>query len=226
MKVFLSGVEVTIVFDRARSLRLRMTGPCAAQLRAPLGTPRGVLEAFLREKRAWILRQQARMEKIPARQVYDGAVRRILGRDVTLRVIPSPGGTSHSYRCGDTVYLELDTHADVQQAYDAFCKHAACDYFTGVAQKLYPLFEGAVPMPVISVRKMRTRWGSCTTGKGTIRLNLYLYEASPECVEAVVLHEMAHLLYPNHGPAFYAFLHAHMPQYDALRRQLTETVRF
>lgn len=227
MEIGLSGITVTVIFDSARSLRLRMTGSAEAELRAPSGTPYGVLESFVRQKQSWLTAQQTRMTQIPARMVYDGAIRRILGRDVTLRVIqPSPGCAMRAYRNRDTVYLLPDMHTDASALYDAFCRQEALSYFTHVAQKLYPLFAGAVPMPKLSVRKMKTRWGSCTPQNGTIRLNLYLYEAPPACVEAVVLHEMAHLLYPNHGRAFYAFLYEHMPQYDVLRRQLSETVLF
>ena len=60
--------------------------------------------------------------------------------------------------------------------------------------------------PTIKVRKMKTLWGSCTSSQRTIRFNYYLMCASEEAIEYVVLHELAHLIYPNHGAEFKAFL--------------------
>ena len=46
-----------------------------------------------------------------------------------------------------------------------------------------------------------------------------------ECVESVILHEMAHLLYGGHGKDFYAFLLTHMPDYHKRKKLLEESVK-
>jgi hypothetical protein len=58
----------------------------------------------------------------------------------------------------------------------------------------------------ITWRNMRERWGSCTTGDGTIRISLRL-NGSPDYVVACVLfHELIHLRVPGHGKDFHAYL--------------------
>ena len=49
----------------------------------------------------------------------------------------------------------------------------------------------------VFVQRMKTRWGSCTPTKGYIRLNTELAKKPKECLEYIVVHELAHLVEPN-----------------------------
>ena len=83
-----------------------------------------------------------------------------------------------------------------------------------------------IDKPVISIRKMKTLWGSCTPSKSKITLNEYLLKANIRCIQYVVLHELTHLLYPNHNSDFYNFLTVHMPDWKERKKQLdTEVVQ-
>lgn len=97
----------------------------------------------------------------------------------------------------------------------------AQSFLTEAVGKWYPVL-GQAPeeKPEIKVRKMKTLWGSCTSAQRTIRFNYYLMCASPTCIEYVVLHELAHLIYPNHGPSFKAFLSNYMPDWKERKRRL------
>ncbi|MGN6608949.1 MAG: M48 metallopeptidase family protein [Jatrophihabitans sp.] len=76
-------------------------------------------------------------------------------------------------------------------------------------------FDGAaVPASVRWVPPMRTRWASCTPAEGTIRLSRRLQELPVWVQDYVLLHELAHLLEPGHGPAFWALL----ARYDRTER--------
>jgi predicted metal-dependent hydrolase len=68
------------------------------------------------------------------------------------------------------------------------------------------LAGAAVPTSVRWVRPMRTRWASCTPADGTIRLSRRLQELPDWVVDYVLLHELAHLLEPGHGPRFWRLL--------------------
>jgi predicted metal-dependent hydrolase len=67
------------------------------------------------------------------------------------------------------------------------------------------------------VQHMKTRWGSCNHDSGAIRLNTELAKKPRECLEYIVLHELAHLLEPNHGDRFTAILDQVLPNWRQLR---------
>ncbi|MBM4415711.1 MAG: M48 family metallopeptidase, partial [Chloroflexi bacterium] len=77
---------------------------------------------------------------------------------------------------------------------------------------------GRAPARVL-VRDQRRRWGSCAPD-GTLRFNLRLAMLAPELVDYVIVHELAHLLVPRHGPAFWAVVLRTLPDARARSRAL------
>ncbi len=72
------------------------------------------------------------------------------------------------------------------------------------------------------LQRMKTRWGGCNHLAGTIRLNTELAKKPKDLLEYVVVHEMAHLLEPTHGPRFLALLDQHYPAWREARAELNE----
>ena len=64
----------------------------------------------------------------------------------------------------------------------------------------------ARPESVRWVSNQNSRWGSATPARGTIRLSDKLQGMPDWVVDYVLLHELAHLLVPSHGPAFWRLL--------------------
>ncbi|HIY24855.1 MAG TPA: M48 family metallopeptidase [Candidatus Brachybacterium merdigallinarum] len=58
------------------------------------------------------------------------------------------------------------------------------------------------PTSVTWSTRQNTRWGSCTSSEGTIRLSHRLQDMPQWVIESVLMHELCHLLVPDHGPAF------------------------
>lgn len=70
------------------------------------------------------------------------------------------------------------------------------------------------------VQRMKTKWGSCNTAARTIRLNTELAKKPAECLEYIVVHEMAHLIERKHNDRFVALLDQHVPQWSTHRDEL------
>jgi len=70
------------------------------------------------------------------------------------------------------------------------------------------------------VQRMKTRWGSCNPVARTIRLNTDLAKKPRECLEYIVVHEMAHILEPTHTARFVALMDQFMPNWRFYRDQL------
>jgi hypothetical protein len=70
------------------------------------------------------------------------------------------------------------------------------------------------------VQKMKTKWGSCSYGAKSIRLNTDLAKKPPECLEYIVVHEMVHLLEPTHNSRFISLMDQFMPKWRFYKDQL------
>jgi predicted metal-dependent hydrolase len=70
------------------------------------------------------------------------------------------------------------------------------------------------------VQRMKTKWGSCSPAIAAIRLNTDLARKPRECLEYIVVHEMAHLLEPTHNSRFIALMDQYMPQWRFHREVL------
>jgi predicted metal-dependent hydrolase len=64
----------------------------------------------------------------------------------------------------------------------------------------------AVPLSVRWVDNQATRWGSCTPADGSIRISTRLRGLPSWVLDYVLMHELAHLLVPGHGPQFWALV--------------------
>ena len=73
----------------------------------------------------------------------------------------------------------------------------------------------------ISIRKQKTRWGSCTR-EGNLNFNCLLMMAPPEVLDYVVVHELSHRLEMNHSARFWAQVEKVMPEYRVPRKWLKE----
>ena len=71
----------------------------------------------------------------------------------------------------------------------------------------------------VSFGRAKTRFGCCTSRK-TIVFSVYLMLYPDEAIDYVVVHELAHLKYMNHGKRFYALVSSVLPDYKERRKLL------
>lgn len=74
-------------------------------------------------------------------------------------------------------------------------------------------------MPQVQLRHMTTKWASMSRS-GRLTLNTELLDLPRDLGEYVIVHELVHLLVPNHGRVFKSFLHAYMPEWEEREREL------
>lgn len=71
----------------------------------------------------------------------------------------------------------------------------------------------------VQVKDVKSRWGSCSS-KGTISLNWRLIMAPSEVIDYVLIHELAHIVHPNHSKYFWKYVATFCPDYKLHRSWL------
>lgn len=161
---------------------------------------------------------QARQSK---RDFVSGETHFHLGQRFRLRLIERPGASRLLIASGHRIELQVPVGSDRdfrqrvihrwQRALLRERGHAlACDW----AARL------DVQPPLLGIKRMKTKWGACNPAANRIWLNLELIKKPPECIDYLVLHEIAHLIAPSHGDDFVALLDRHMPNWRTHRDQL------
>lgn len=72
------------------------------------------------------------------------------------------------------------------------------------------------------IQRMKTKWGGSSPERRTIRLNLELAKKPIECLDYVILHELAHFIVPHHGDGFVSLLDQHMSNWRHVRKHLND----
>ena len=92
--------------------------------------------------------------------------------------------------------------------------------FTNHLLYCYELYEEKIPKPTLKIRSMKTRWGVCNIKTYSITLNKELYRYNIECLDYVCVHELAHLIEPNHSKNFWQVVSKYCPNYKEIRKKL------
>ncbi|HZS45245.1 MAG TPA: M48 family metallopeptidase [Blastocatellia bacterium] len=81
-----------------------------------------------------------------------------------------------------------------------------------------------VKTPQIHLREMTNKWASIST-KGRLTLDTGLLQIPRRLGEFVIVHELVHLIAPNHGKVFKSFLTAYLPDWENLQKELQTYAR-
>lgn len=231
-KIYLEGTEITIVRKKIKNMHMYIRPPKGEVLiTAPLRVPYGEIERFVFQKRDWITENVEKMKntEVTPDPVYkDKDVIMIWGELYELSVFQ---GTRYS------LTLTEDISQDGRKI-ARLCVRAGCTdgqrihfmnewYRKELSERvnyLLPKWETYTGLKCSSWQSkvMKTRWGTCNTKTKKIWLNVRLAEHPAECLEYVILHELAHTRVPNHGADFKAILTEYMPDWRTVKRRLKD----
>ncbi len=216
-----------------KNLNLRVKKDGTVYVSAHTSVPHEEIDQFVFGKAAYVLNAINKFEEMaqyrpqPKRYV-SGETFYIQGRALRLQVSKSPKESIQS----DGIHLCLAVKDPdgfkrkqhiVKRYLDTQCKSV----FGEVIDELYPTLQKyGVAKPILRIRDMETRWGSCLPKKGVITLNKQLLEAPRNCIEYVVMHELCHFLHPNHSKHFYTFLTMLMPDWKERKEFLNKTATY
>jgi hypothetical protein len=210
-------MTVQVLRTERKTLSISVFPDGFIEVRAPLGASDEEISARVRRRRRWIARQHEFFAQFkprtPERQYVSGETHLYLGRQYRLKVL---SGTKKPVRLW-AGYLEVtlpDESAEaVRRALQSWYRQQADRHFELALQKVRKDFHRGLPGPItVEARAFSKRWGTCHTD-GRIVLNTDLVRAPRSCIEYVLLHELCHLLVPDHSRAFFRILEGHLPEW-------------
>lgn len=86
----------------------------------------------------------------------------------------------------------------------------------------YNQFKENIPKPTVKIRSMKSRWGVCNTKTHNITLNKELYKYDIIYLDYVCIHELSHLVHPNHSKSFWSVVSEYCPNYKEIRKQMRD----
>jgi predicted metal-dependent hydrolase len=226
-------VAYTLTRANRKSIGITIHPDLRVEVRAPRAMGEQAIEDALQQRARWILRHLAKFAQRPAKarpaiQPHAG-VYLWLGEYKPLQVIPLEN--DELPREGVTVDADKITvsckaaakDARVAKLLEQWSRGQAAAHFAARIATVLPHFATYnFAAPALKVRKMRARWGSCSTN-GIVTLNVKLIHLDPVLIDYVIMHELCHLVEHNHSKRYYALLTHMMPDWAARRQRLNET---
>ena len=108
----------------------------------------------------------------------------------------------------------------VKELFDAWYARKARCWLAARLDACWESFPSlGLQKPTLRLRRMRTHWGSMS-GTGTLSIRPDLIRAPRECIDYVILHELCHLVHPNHGPEFRELQAQIVPDWERRKHRL------
>lgn len=223
-QIKLGDISVDVVLKDIKNVHLSVYPPTGrVRISAPSQMSMDTIRVFAISKLDWIKKQQAKLQEQDRETPRDFVEREshfVWGKRYLLQVIEHDQTPSVT-RKGNKMLLQVrpkttgdKRHAIIETWYRKQLRAAV--------PALIANWEGRMKVTVdrFYVQRMKTKWGSCNAEKRSIRLNTDLARKPRECLEYLVVHEMAHLIERTHSDRFVALMDQFLPQWRALRDQL------
>ena len=203
----LFGLRVEVLRSKRKTSVLYIIGD-ELQIRVPNRVRDRKIVEILETKERWIRNKviQLQNQRIKnKREFISGESFSLFGRNLYLKVLE--GGkvgtqliddylitTVRTSEIGDLRKSRIKTYLEKWYIHEAYQK---------LEEKVmrYSKIIRVSPRE-IKVRNYKTRWGSCDN-KGRLTFNFHLIKAPHEIVDYVVIHELCHMIQPNHSKFFW-----------------------
>lgn len=218
------GITVDVVYKDIKNLHIGVYPPLGrVRVAAPDRLDDGHVRLAVIQRLAWIKRQQHQLrnaERQSPREMISGESHYVWGVRRRLKVVERPGRSTIETK-GHRLVLYTPAGTTAEQrltTLHTWQRQQLRRRVPALITKWEPIVGRTVPR--WSIRRMKTKWGSCNRSTGHICFNLDLATKHPECLEYIVVHEMAHLIEHNHSDRFTSLMDKLLPDWRVRRDQL------
>lgn len=222
--ITVSGIDIDVVYKHIKNLHIAVYPPLGrVRVAAPERLDDDAIRLAVVQRLPWIKKQREQLRSAPRqseREMVAGESHYVWGQRYRLKLVNGPGQIRIDISGNKlTMIARADSTADkrrdaMEEWHRAALKHAIPDLIA----KWEPIIGRSVAK--WTVRRMKTKWGSCNRESAHIWFNLELAKKNPNCLEYIVVHEMTHLLERNHTERFTELMDGFLPDWRARREDL------
>jgi len=227
MRLQLGDIGVDVVRKDIKNVHLSVHPPTGrVRIAIPERMSLDTVRVFAISRLPWIRRQQQKLweqERETPREYINRESHYVWGKRYLLKVVEANQPPSVELAHGRMIVF-------VRPGADAAKRHEIIEewYRAQLRSATLPLLEKWQDLMDVKaqryfVQRMKTKWGSCNHRAGTIRLNTDLARKPRECLEYILVHELAHLLEPTHNDRFVALMNQLMPKWQ-FRREILNSL--
>lgn len=223
-QIDLGGIAVEVVQKDIKNIHLSVYPPTGrVRIAAPLRMDIDTIRVFAITKLGWIKNQQQKLceqERETLREYLDRESHYVWGKRYLLKIEEQDAAPEVELKHNKLILRirPATSRGKKQKILDAWYREQLKAALSSLLDKWVSLM--GVKIGRCFVQKMRTKWGSCSHSTGNIRLNTDLARKPPECLEYIVVHELAHLLESTHNQRFIALMDHFMPKWRFYKDQL------
>lgn len=214
---------------KVKNINLRIKPNMEVYISVPMKLHRDYIENFIRSKEEWIKSVLKKIENVKEKQkafeYKTGEIHKFLGKEYDLVV---KTGNFNGVSLKNNIMpnkIVLTVNKNIFENVDEKKKIMEKWYFENAKKIFFKFMEKWLEIldediEKLTIKPMKTRWGSCNYKKKYINLNTELIKRTSFEIEYVILHELTHLKYPNHGKSFYNYIEKYMPNYKDAEKML------
>ncbi len=220
-QIELGGIVLEVVKKDIKNVHLSVYPPAGkVRISAPLSMNSDTIRVYAVSKLDWIKQQQKKLqaqERETPREYLDRESHYVWGKRYLLKRIEQHAAPTVELKHSALLLsIRPGSSEDKKQiVLEEWCREQLKKVVPSLISTWAPLM--GVNVQRFFVQRMKTKWGSCNSRNGSIRLNTELAKKPPECLEYIVVHEMAHLLEPTHNQRFVALMDQFMPKWKFYR---------
>ena len=218
-------IDFSLLYCDRKTMEIAVLPDSTVVVKAPVRSDIALIEKKVIKRARWILRQLDYFKqfnpKTPERCYVNGETHRYLGKQYRLKL---GKGLENSVKLSRGFFhvtcRSEPTPTVVRKLLNQWYADKAQVQFVESMERCWQKFKSlGLGQPELSIMRMQKRWGSLS-GKGTVTLNTDLIQASKECIDYVVTHELCHLKYHDHSPEFYKLLDSVIPGWEKIKHKL------
>jgi predicted metal-dependent hydrolase len=222
----IGGIQVDVIFKDIKNVHLSVYPPSGrVRISAPQRMSIENIRLFAITKIGWIKRHQKQIRRQPReapREFLERESHYLWGRRYLLKINESCSlpGVAVDHRMLELAVPEGSSTELREKVLLKWCR-------AELRRQASPLLEKwakrlNVDLRHFHIQRMKTKWGSSSPSRKSVRLNLELVKLPLECLDYVTLHEIAHFVIPNHGEEFRTLLDENLPGWRHIRDRLNE----